>query len=283
MDRPHWTKSVPWWLGWLFVGSFGIAGAFGSTVLPKAFQLVAFILGCAGMAIAAGGTILHFVNERRLVRNLKTITVEPSYLISFGLIVAIAGVVWQWQRGSAPPVMANPQPSAQGVMPNVGPFTKNQIMRRYDFASSEVTKSAVSYTAEYSVTGKHLRAFLEYQSADFGVVISPNRVQLADLRDFVKGTPLVIPVVSRIETDSRVSFSFGAYENQKPILFIGNYRARIRLIDDDGTEQRYYFLLTGGSAWDTRKSGGTLIPYPDVVDATNLDFARNWEAFDGQP
>jgi hypothetical protein len=78
-------------------------------------------------------------------------------------------------------------------------------------------------------------------------------------------------------------FRWGADTKTDGMLFIGaNNRARIRIIDDDGREQRYYFLIIDGIGWNTVVSGGKLIPYPDFVAGENLGFPAQWEAYDAQ-
>lgn len=98
MESAHWTRSIPWWLGWLFVGGFGLAGAFGSTVLPLNFQLAGFVIGCAAMFVAAAGTVMHLVNEWRTANSRERVQLEPLHLIIVGLLITvICGVIW-WPR-----------------------------------------------------------------------------------------------------------------------------------------------------------------------------------------
>jgi hypothetical protein len=120
MDRPHWTASLPWWLSWLFVGGFGVACAFGSTVLPANLQVSGFVVGCLAMAVAGCGTIVHLVNEYRVNRDRPRLKLEPIHIIALGLLIALGGVGWQWLQSKPIPVFAA-KPLATDAVPLVLP------------------------------------------------------------------------------------------------------------------------------------------------------------------
>jgi hypothetical protein len=115
MEETDWTKRIPWWVAWLFVGGFGLAGAFGSAVLPMNWQLVGFLAGCTSMFAAGTGTALHFINEYREAHNQRRVRMEPLHLIVIGLLIIAGGVGWQWIKDDY--VRSNPgiHPSFAGA------------------------------------------------------------------------------------------------------------------------------------------------------------------------
>jgi hypothetical protein len=200
------------------------------------------------------------------------------------ILVSVAAMLYGAQSigllNHAGPTPAEPtQPKAASE------FVKNQQLRREPLVSTNQNEwwDAISYHGEYVATGKHLVAYLEYQSADFGVTVKPNRVPLRDLRDFVRNGDLQLPVMMReVRPDGLYNFIWGADTTKDKMLFVSNIRGRIVFVDDNGKEQKYYFLITGGTVWNTAISGGKLIPHPDFVAGENLAFPAEWEAFDAQ-
>ena len=128
--------------------------------------------------------------------------VEPSHLIIFGLVAGAACMLavaagYAWSLYQKPPAIETAS----------APFAKNQQLRREEIGNRKGVQPVISYHAEYAITAKHLRAFLEYQGADFGVELKPIRVQLEDFHDFVKNGEFVITVVSRDERpDGQIFF-----------------------------------------------------------------------------
>jgi hypothetical protein len=164
-------------------------------------------------------------------------------------------------------------------------FVKNQRLQLEPFKSSGPNEwwDAISYHAEYVSSGKHLMAYLEYQTADMAVFIRPTRMQLRDSQNFLRNGDLTLSVIIREERpDGQFNFIWGADLTKEKAVFLGNYRARIVLVDDNGNEQRYYFLITGGTIMNTDVLGGKFIPYPNFITAENLDFPTQWEAYDAQ-
>jgi hypothetical protein len=164
-------------------------------------------------------------------------------------------------------------------------FVKNQRLQLEPFKSSGPNEwwDAISYHAEYVSSGKHLAAYLEYSDANMGVFVRPTRIQLRDSQNFLRNGDLTLSVIMREErSDGRFNFIWGADITKEKALFLGNYRARIVLVDDYGSEQRYYFLITGGTIMNTDVIGGKLIPYPNFITDENLDFPAQWEVYDAQ-
>jgi hypothetical protein len=144
-------------------------------------------------------------------------------------------------------------------------------------------RDAISYHAEYVSTGKHLMAYLEYQDANMAVFIKPTRMQLHDSQNFLQNGDLTLLVIMREERpDGQFNFIWGGDLTKERAVFFGDYRARIVLVDDNGNEQRYYFLITGGTIMNTDVPSGKLVPYPFFIAVENLDFPAQWEAYDAQ-
>jgi hypothetical protein len=203
------------------------------------------------------------------------------------LLVSLAAFLWIGQlliSNSPTESIANQNPPSK-IEPVGTQFVKNQQLQLEPFKSSTLAEwwDAISYHAEYTATGKHLTAYLEYQSADMIVMVKPNRVQLTDLHDFLRNGNLKLSVIMRhIRPDGMFEFVWGTDITKNPALYLGNNRARIVLVDDRGKEQRFYFLVTDGLIWNTDVPGGKLIPYPNFVPAENLGFPAEWEAYDAQ-
>jgi hypothetical protein len=215
----------------------------------------------------------------------------PKIVVSFaaGLLVLFVWIADSLPRFLASPDTAPAASSATRSAPTQSPsaveFVKNQQLRLEPFASSNQNEwwDAISYHAEYVATGKHLMAYLEYQSADFGVIVKPNRVHLGDFHDFIRNGDLKLSVMMReARPDGQCNFAWGADLTKDKMLFVGDNRARIVFVDDNGREQRYYFLITGGTTLNTSIPGGKLIPYPGFVAGENLGFPAQWEAYDAQ-
>jgi hypothetical protein len=177
------------------------------------------------------------------------------------LLVSLAAILWIGQLliGNSPTEsIANQNPRSKS-QPVEAQFVKNQQLQLEPFKSSKLNEwwDAISYHAEYTATGKHLTAYLEYQSVDMIAMVKPNRIQLTDFHDFLRNGDLKLSVIMRhILPDAMFEFVWGTDITKKPVLFLGNNRARIVLVDDRGKEQRFYFLVTDGLIWNTDVPGG---------------------------
>jgi hypothetical protein len=100
VESAHWTESIPWWVKWTFAGGLGLAGAFGSNVLPVPLQTAGFIIGCALIGIAIFGFVTHLMRiyQRKM---------EPTYIIVLGLLIAAGGLAWQQFGWSPKPTTYN--------------------------------------------------------------------------------------------------------------------------------------------------------------------------------
>jgi hypothetical protein len=164
-------------------------------------------------------------------------------------------------------------------------FVKNQhlVLDLPNRSAPNEWWDAISYHAEYVSSGKHLIAYLEYQGVEMNVIAKPTRVQLHEFRNFLRNGDLTLSIVMReARPDGQFNFIWGADLTKEEALFLGNYRERIVLVDDLGKEQRYYFLITGGTIMNTDVSGAKLAPYPFFVSQNDLDFPAQWDAYDAQ-
>jgi hypothetical protein len=90
-------------------------------------------------------------------------------------------------------------------------FVKNQRLQLEPFKSSGPNEwwDAISYHAESVSSGKHLMAYLEYQTADMAVFIRPTRMQLRDSQNFLRNGDLTLSVIMREERpDGQFNFIF---------------------------------------------------------------------------
>jgi hypothetical protein len=161
VEDHHWAKRIPWWVTWLFVGGFGLAGAFGATVLPLDLQLVGFVSGCVLMAIATFGTAWHLIREIR-ERRLR---VEPAYVIILGLLIAAGGVAWLWMSSNpalSPPSAATPSAPA--------PKTPGQDLRK--LSAADVDERIKAITKAYNIA-LQARSFADGSSQLLDIQIWP--------------------------------------------------------------------------------------------------------------
>jgi hypothetical protein len=111
---------------------------------------------------------------------------------AIGISTGVALVVW------LTPFLAPDQPNTvlppAAALPKIE-FVKNQAVWRENAGDNGI-KPVITYYARFSTTGTHLRVFVEYQSISTDK-ISPNRVQIADVHDYVKNDELIAPVMSR--------------------------------------------------------------------------------------
>jgi hypothetical protein len=209
-------------------------------------------IGC--VAIAAFGMAgkkaieqLPFSAERRqkMAEYIPRFFQSGNWSYVPALLVSLAAVLWIGRLliGNSPTesiAKHNPPSESQPVEAQ---FVKNQQLQLAPFKSSKLDEwwDAISYHAEYTATGKHLTAYLEYQSVEMIAMVKPNRVQLTDLHDFLRNGNLKLTVILRhIRPDGMFEFVWGTDITKNPVLFFGNNRARIVLVDDRGKEQRFY-------------------------------------------
>ncbi len=198
---------------------------------------------------------------------LKKTRLEPIHVILIGLLVAAAGVGWQWQRSSraiasGPAVKAAPAAHTD--------FIKNQNVERVSTGASGV-QPALLYSGRIASTGDHLRIYLEYYQKE-AAHISPNRMMIGELRNYVKNDEVSIPVMTRNDDgNGKYLFVWGPTFVGNPLPIGAEWKARILVLGDDGTEQHYYFLVTNGVV------NGS-VSYPSVTNQANLKFVEEWEA-----
>lgn len=95
---PQWVAALPWWVKWAFMAGIGFMSAFLPTVLGLSWQMVGVVIGGALTAVAFLGAVTHTVNKRREKRGQRRLKLEPSHLIILGLVIALAGAIWQWHK-----------------------------------------------------------------------------------------------------------------------------------------------------------------------------------------
>jgi hypothetical protein len=178
----------------------------------------------------------------------------PVLVIAVGLLIAIGGTAW---------LMLRPQPSSR---PQVANF---EFVRNQHVDAQEGPQTAAMYRAQFARSGTgRLRVFLEYGGLGADLEKStPARVTLHEFRDYVAGDPIELLLVSQLppSASGEDQFSWGDRSSGKP-LPIGNYQARIVVMDDAGNQQRFYFAMMIGI-----RNGR---PYPAPIPA---------EAEDGSP
>jgi hypothetical protein len=276
MEGQHWTKKLPWWVGWAFAGGFGLAGAFGSSVLPVNFQLAAFIAGCILLLVAATGTVAHFVNEYRKAQNLRRIKLEPIHLIIIGLLIAASGVSWLWYskplQPSSTTASTSVSPRAPTSMPARGVplITNATVQQGYSLVVLELTGT-------YARTGKNITYVVEAQidAQDRGNFLQhAYRFRINKATEFFTGESVKIPIASYLKKDRSSSFmQWGGEEVDNAGVENGSFqttwffRASIIAITEDGAENRVIsFTLF------PKISQNEVMNNPDL-----LNIARRWQ------
>jgi hypothetical protein len=97
----HWFEELPWWAKSLLIIGGALMSAF-SNSFPPGFQLFGLYLGIALSLAGVMASTWHWLNQWRVRRGKPRVKLEPSHLISIGLIggaiflsIAAAGYAWQ--------------------------------------------------------------------------------------------------------------------------------------------------------------------------------------------
>jgi hypothetical protein len=122
---PEWFTKLPWWVRLPLILGGSLSSAFSGS-LPAWLQPLGLYAGISLAGIGAGASIWHWLNDRRSKQGKKRLSLEPIYLATFGLVVAIVGVGWQISRGfqTADVVAAPPTELAKPPM--------KQMLTAYD-------------------------------------------------------------------------------------------------------------------------------------------------------
>jgi len=258
----------------IFIERFVLAIFASFVVLLAAINPIGFgwplrIIGIAVIIVMAG-MAAHFAgwDEWRWKR-LRGVW---WFWSAIGISTVVALVVW------LTPLLAPDQPDAilppAAAAPKVE-FVKDQAVWRENAGDKGITP-VITYYSRFSTTGTHLRVFVEYQNISTDK-ISPNRVQIADVHNYVKNDELTAPVMSRKDDgNGKYILAWGADFLGKAIFPVGEAsQARIILVGDDGKEQHYYFMVTSGIISNN-------VSYPNVISQEALRFSERWERHDAQ-
>jgi hypothetical protein len=252
----------------------------------EAIEIGCIAIAALGMAAKRAVEQLPIALEerQRIAERIPRFFKSGNWAYAPVILICVAALLWISQNISWPlspsPTINVQAPASTTLSGATGEFVEEQRVERRIPSNVDGTQSVIVYHARYLVTGKHLRAILEYEGIDYIPAISNlmQRVMLGDFHDFLKNGDLEIPVISR---DGH-AFWWGNEGKDHGVLFFGNLQVRIRLIDDDGREQHYYFMVTGGSIPNTVGGGIIPLPYPDIVMSDNLGFPAQWEAYDAK-
>lgn len=98
---PTWVEGLQWWFKWAFIGGFGALTAFLPTVLSERWQVLGIGAGAALILFAFLGSSWHVINLVRERHGKDRLTLDPNYLIFFGLAIAIIGAIWNAYRDTS--------------------------------------------------------------------------------------------------------------------------------------------------------------------------------------
>lgn len=184
------------------------------------------------------------------------------YFVAAGMSgIARFGDWWRQARERRAGGRPEPQATAAHV-------TKINIVAGLTPQSCPVLLSGV-----HAKTGPRLRIVLEHSHSSPGVNFSEwtrrTPVTVAEIRDFVSGQRLAVPLAARSADGTRALWPTDGSRQPEEIKLGTKYRVRLRFISDGAPEQVFGFVLVG--------MPGDREPYfATVVVATDFRFLDEW-------
>jgi hypothetical protein len=245
----------------------------------SAWQLLASQLDAGHQVI--GGVLTLFVcmslwavgwNRRQIAAKKPGMASLPIILACFAIaLIAIGGAAYGLgARFSADSAEKN------SVEKTAVKFISDQgVAVSYTSGPSDPDIAPLTYSGKFSTIGTRLQIFVDI--LDFSVEgdrpqVGSTRIKIAEVKDFVRGQMCNIPLMLRHGKDTTGSWII-KWANGDQIQR-SRFAARVALIDNNGTEQHYYFMIVPALINNER--------YIDVIKANEFNFAENWEKADAQ-
>lgn len=119
---------------------------------------------------------LQHARNRIIVRTaiqhpMKSVTelIEPLHIIALGILIVLAGTVWQWKKGSAPENHRT-ESSATAASLKPAPTSTSFLKDVHIYAGSDSPPTNPRFVAKFARNGKRARVYVEDQYYPGGVM-----------------------------------------------------------------------------------------------------------------
>ena len=167
-----------------------------------------------------------------------------SWFSALMFLTAVALTIYRWKVASKQQLTNEPAPSKSEPINSKALFLENIILAA---GLTPQTTNPVLLIAKAKIPNDRLRVVLEYSYLHHAIGsagwTSPRQVQLADLKDIIRGQEVRLHLVSCKLDGSEIGWGGEKDSAGNLIRKSSKYRAQIRFIGSDNEEQTYRFGL----------------------------------------